>query len=174
MTNLRIVDMTIEKPPQNGTPASFDLLVDVRPGIEPFTDDPDYCFGIGKLTLKYQESGCQPTGKRLGEGATGPGVKSVSGAWELTAAAGEPLTEANRVVEVLATYEHQAEAEALPKVTLDVAGHTDDLRVVFRGDTVKLEGKAKAVLGQFLKHKFYPKKGAIDFGSASLTWKPGK
>jgi hypothetical protein len=166
--NLALVDMTVEAPTQGSTQEAFQVLLDLRHGVETCEDiRTNVAIGVSKLTLRYEEFGCQPTGPRYGDDGNVAGVRVISGGWEFAAKPGDVLT--NHTVEVLARF-RRTDGNNSPNVTFEAAAHTDDLRPVFIGETMKLPGKLRGVLGKYLVTRGYPRKGTISFGSATLRW----
>jgi hypothetical protein len=167
-TALALLDMTAEAASQGSTADDFEAVVDLRHGVEPFEDVVgNVSIGLSKVTVRYEESHCHPTGKRYGDDGNIDGVTSIAGGWEFASEPGEVLR--RRLMETLARFE-RAPGEAEPGVTFHATGHTDDLRPVLDGETAKLPGKVKGILGRYFVKSGYPRKGIITLGSASIRW----
>jgi hypothetical protein len=160
--------MTLEATPQGSSADDFELLLDMRHGIDPF-EETGAAFGLSRLTIRYEESGCQPSGDRYADKGTVDGVKPIAGGWKFIAKPGEVLD--GRRLEVLARF-LRTEGTDTPAVTLHAISHTDDLRPVLNAELAKLPGKVKGILGRYLSSRKYSRKGTIALGSASLRWGP--
>ena len=160
--------MTVDATPQGSTADDFLMLVDMRRGIDPF-EETGVAFGLSRVTIRYEESGCQPVGDRYADNGTVDGVKAIAGGWEFIAKPGEVL--GGRLHQELARFV-RTEGTDPPAVKLHATSHTDELRPVPNAELEKLPGKVKGILGRYLANRRYPRKGTIALGSASLRWGP--
>jgi hypothetical protein len=166
--NLALLDLTVEATSQGSSADDFGMLVDMRHGVDPF-EETGAAFGLSRLTIRYEESGCQPSGDRYADKGTVDGVKPIAGGWEFIAKPGDVLD--GRRLEVLARF-LRTEGTDSPAVTLQATSHTDDLRPVLNAELATLPGKVKGILGRYLANRKYARKGTIALGSASLRWGP--
>jgi hypothetical protein len=166
--NLALLDMAVEATSQGSSADDFGLLADMRYGLDPL-EDASAAFGLSRITLRYEETGCQPAGERYADQGPVNGVKAISGGWEFTATTGDVLD--GRFADVLARFVRGTAADQ-PGVTFHATGHTDDLRPRLSGDLASATGKARGVLGRYLAKRLYRRNGIIPLGSASLRWSP--